>query len=605
MSNKSSNTKKSKNTWKNIFKFLSPFYKNFIFLMLLMSSMAFIEAKFPLMTRRLIDDYIETKDLSNINMYILGYSVLIFLSTIVTKLFFMVSGRLEVETSYLFRHKGFEKLQKLSFSYYDKTALGWIMSRITSDVNRISETISWGLLDLFWGAFMMIIITFNMFRINVKLSLLTLSVVPLLVISSLYFQRKMIKTSRNVRKINSQITAAYSEGINGAITSKTLVLEEYNLNAFKILTRNMKNKSINSAMLSAIYLPIVLTLSSLGMAFALYYGGYSVSKNIISIGTIVLFINYSVLFFEPVREIARVFAELQVATASAERILELINEPLEIKDTKNIIDIYGDNFNPKKENWEKIKGDIEFENVSFYYNKEESILENFNLKIKSGQKIALVGETGSGKSTIVNLACRFYEPTKGKVLIDDVDYKKRSQLWLHSNIGYVLQTPHLFSGTIRENIRYGNLNASEDEMINAAKLANAYNFIQKLEKKWDTEVGEGGNLLSTGEKQLISFARAIIANPKIFILDEATSSIDAETEEIIQNAIQKILKGRTSFIVAHRLSTIKNADRILVLKKGKVIEDGTHTELMDYKGHYYNLYTNQFIEEKRSIVLSS
>jgi len=603
MSNKIINDKKS--IWIDLFRFLSSFYKNFILLMLVMIAMAIIDAKFPLMTKKLIDNYIETKDLTNINYYIYEYAFLIFINALVVKLFFITSGKLEVEISYLFRKKGFEKLQNLSFSYYDKTALGTIMSRITSDVNRISETLSWGLLDLFWGVAMMFTITFNMIRINLRLSLLTLSVVPLLALISFYFQKKMIKASRDVRKKNSQITAAYSEGINGAITSKTLVLEENNLNSFKILTRNMYKKSVHSALLSAIYMPIVLTLSSIGMAIALYYGGYSASKNIISIGTVVLFLNYSVLFFEPVREIARIFAELQVARASAERILKLINEPLEIKDSEDIKNIYGDNFSPKKENWEKIKGDIEFKNVSFYYTKNEIILNNFNLKIKSGQKIALVGETGSGKSTIVNLACRFYEPTEGSILIDGVDYKKRSQLWLHSNLGYVLQTPHLFSGTIRENIMYGNLDASEEDMINAAKLANAYNFIQKLEKKWDTEVGEGGNLLSTGEKQLISFARAIIANPKIFVLDEATSSIDTETEEIIQNAIQKILKGRTSFIVAHRLSTIKNADRILVLKKGKVIEDGTHEELIKLKGYYYNLYTNQFIEEKQNILLAN
>jgi ATP-binding cassette subfamily B protein len=468
---------------------------------------------------------------------------------------------------------------------------------MTSDSNRIGGILAWGLVDFLWGASMMLMIGIIMFVLNFKLALITLSVVPVLVLVSLYFQKKILRVSRKVRKANSKITGAFNEGITGAKTSKTLVREDENLREFKGLTDDMANRSIRSAVISAIYTPIVISLGSIGMALAIAYGGSGIGT-VISLGSLIVFIQYSVMFYEPVREMARIFSELQVAQASAERMLSMIDTEAEIQDEPEVIEKYGTNIHPKKENWEAITGDINFKDVTFYYNPEEVILKNFNLDVKAGQTIALVGETGSGKSTLVNLACRFYEPVEGQVLIDGVDYRERSQLWLHSNIGYVLQTPHLFSGTIKENILYGGLEASELDVIRAAKLANAHDFIMKFEKGYDTEVGEGGAKLSTGEKQLISFARAIIADPKLFILDEATSSVDTETELLVQEAIKKILKGRTSFIVAHRLSTIRSVDRILVIDKGNIIEDGDHDTLMKQKGHYYKLYTHQFIDEQ-------
>jgi ATP-binding cassette subfamily B protein len=433
--------------------------------------------------------------------------------------------------------------------------------------------------------------------------LITLIVIPVLGGISLYFQRKILREYRKVRKINSKITGGFNEGITGAKTTKVLVREKQNLAEFQGMTGEMRIASIRAAIFSSLYLPIVLTLGALGTALALVIGGRGVMLETISYGTLVAFISYTIQFFEPVRELARVIAEFQSAHASAERVISMINTESEIKDTKDVMKIYGDMLNPKRENWEKLKGDIEFKNVSFYYKEEEPILNQLNLKIKAGETIALVGETGSGKSTIVNLACRFYEPTQGQILIDGIDYRERSQLWLHSNLGYVLQHPHLFSGTIKDNIRYGRLEASEMEIIRAAKLVNAHEFIMKLDKGYDAEVGEGGSLLSTGQKQLISFARAVLANPKIFVLDEATSSIDTETEQIIQNAIQRVLKGRTSFIIAHRLSTIRSADRILVIQKGEIVEEGSHQQLLKKRGYYYRLYTNQFLEEEGKRVL--
>jgi ATP-binding cassette subfamily B protein len=338
-------------------------------------------------------------------------------------------------------------------------------------------------------------------------------------------------------------------------------------------------------------MPIVTLLGSIGAGLVLWRGGDGVIAGTVSYGTMSVFIMFAVQFFFPIRDMARIFTDLQSAQASAERILSLLETKPDIKDDVEVITKYG----ADKEKWPKITGNIEFRNVSFAYKTGEKVLDNFSLTVKPGETIALVGETGAGKSTIVNLACRFYEPTDGKIFIDGYDYTRMPMLWLHSNLGYVLQNPHLFSGTIRDNIMYGKLDATEEEMIRASKLVNLHPIVERMEKGYDTEVGEGGSLLSTGEKQLVSFARAIISDPAIFVLDEATSSVDTETERLIQQAIKNILKNRTSFIIAHRLSTIRSADRILVIRDGKIIEQGTHSFLLSQKGYYARLYRNQFI----------
>ena len=589
--------------WKNFLIYAKPYKKYFLFLALVMIGVAIIDAIFPLMNKKAIDSFVVNKTTVGLNSFAIKYGILVLIQAINVWFFIAIAGKIEVKMAYSIRKIGFEKLQVLPLSYYDNKAVGWLMARMTSDINRLSETISWGLVDFVWGITMMLSITIVMFSLNMKLALITLSVIPPLAIISVYFQEKILMAYRKVRKINSRITGAFNEDISGAKTTKTLVREEKNLSEFTELTSEMKDSSIRAVCISSLYLPIVLLLGSIGTALALNFGGKAVILKAISYGTLVAFINYTIQFFEPVRELAAIFAELQSAQASAERVFSLINEDLEIEDTIEVINQYGDFFNPKIENWPEIKGEVEFKNISFSYKDDEKILEDFNLHVSPGETIALVGETGSGKSTIVNLLCRFYEPNSGKILIDGVDYRKRPQVWLHENLGYVLQSPHLFSGTIMDNIRYGNLEASELDIIRASKLVNAHDFIIKLENGYDTEVGEGGSLLSTGQKQLISFARAVLRDPRIFVLDEATSSIDTETEKIIQDTIQKVLKGRTSFIIAHRLSTISNADKILVIKKGKIIESGNHSELLSKKGYYYRLYTNQFIDEKSNIMI--
>ncbi len=590
--------------WKEIFKYTLPMKKQMILLAVLMILVAVIDVVFTYMTKIAVDNFILKGTLEGIKLFSIAYFALIVALSTSIFAFIDVAGKIETGVTYAIRKEGFKRLQELSFSYYDNKAVGWLMARMTSDIVRLGEIISWGTVDLVWGATKMVAIVMVMVYLNWKLALITLSVVPFLLFTSLYFQKKILKEYRSVRKINSKITGSFNEGITGAKTTKVLVREEKNLNEFSQLTSSMRGSSIKAAIFSSLFLPIVLTFGSIGTALALWFGGIEVASNTVTYGTLVAFISYTILFFEPVREMARVFAEFQSAHASAERVMSMINTEPDIKDTPEAILKYGDSFNPIKENWPEIEGNISFKNVSFHYNPEEPILTDFNLDIKAGETIALVGETGSGKSTIVNLACRFYEPTQGEIFIDGTEYRELSQLWLQSNLGYVLQSPQLFSGTIKDNIRYGKLDASEVEIIRAAKLVNAHDFIIKLNKGYDTEVGDGGGLLSSGEKQLISFARAVLANPKIFVLDEATSSIDTETEQIIQKAIQKVLKGRTSFIIAHRLSTIRSADRILVIRNGKVEEIGNHNELMSKKGYYYRLYTNQFIEEEGQKVLS-
>ncbi|MBU3091813.1 ABC transporter ATP-binding protein/permease [Clostridium sp. CM028] len=584
--------------WRKLFKYLTEFKNGLVFLAFLMVGVAGVDVVMPLLTRYAIDNFIAKKTIDGLTIFALVYFCIIVFQALNVRLFIMHAGKIETHLAYHIRKLGFKRLQQLSFSYYDNSSVGWLMARMTSDVTRLSEIISWGLIDMVWAIVMMTGFIGVMLYNNVKLTLISMSVVPFLFLIGIFFQKKILKSYRKVRKLNSHLTADFSEEVSGAKTTKTLVREEENLNEFKQDAGNMRNSSVKAAMFSALFLPIVISMGSVGAGFALWLGGDRVISQSLSYGTFVMFIAYTVQFFDPVSQLAGTIAELQNAQASAERIIALIETEPDIWDKNDVIEKYGDLFNAKQENWEEIHGDIEFKDVCFSYKNGEKVFQNFNLKVKKGETIALVGETGSGKSTLVNLLCRFYEPSSGEILIDGKDYRERSLLWLQSNVGYVLQSPHLFSGNIRDNIIYGKLNATFDEIENASKLVNAHGFISKLEKGYDTQVGEGGGNLSTGEKQLISFARAIVADPALFVLDEATSSIDTETERMIQNAIEKVLNGRTSFVVAHRLSTIVSADRILVIRNGKITESGNHRELLKRKGYYYKLYTNQLLEDK-------
>lgn len=587
------------NVVKKLAIFAKPYKKTIIMLMVQMLFLALVDALFPKLSEYAIDHFAVKKSLEGFWAFCLVAVGLVVIQAANVWLMIRNAGTIEYGIPYDMRKGVFKKLQELSISYYDRTPVGWLVSRMTSDINRIGVTLSWHVVDFFWSIFLVIIMTVFMLITDVGYALMVLCVVPALVIISMVFQKKILFNYRKVRKYNSQITAAFNEGITGAKTIKSMGIEEDMLAEFEKTTRQMRDFSVRAATVSSIYTPLILLLGSIATGLVLWKGGFEVSRNITSYGTLVLFISYAVQFFEPVKSFARVFTELQYTQAAAERVVTLLETENEIADSREVVARYGNMLESDKSEWPKFHGHIVFRNVTFRYKDGENVLENFNLEVRPGEKIALVGETGSGKTTIVNLACRFYEPTEGSILIDGVDYRERPLLWLYSNIGYVLQEPYLFSGTVKENIAYGRKEATMEDIIRAAKIVNAHDFIMRLEKGYDTQVGERGSRLSTGQKQLISFARAILSDPGMFVLDEATSSVDTETEHLIQDALNKALEGRTSFIIAHRLSTIRSADRILVIDKGRIIEEGTHKELLKKKGYYYRLYTNQLMEEHR------
>ena len=587
-------TKVDVKIWKQILSYLKDMKKEVGLLFFSVITLAVLDTVFPQLNRIVIDNYIMVGEASRLGEFAWIYFLVIAIFSFFVWAFVLLGSQIQVKISYKIRRDAFKKLQELSFSYYDATSVGWIMSRLTSDTNRVGDLLSWGVIDGVWSIMVMIFVSIVMFMMNWQLALLTLAVIPVIFGVSYFFQKKLLKQHRGVRKMNSKITGAFNEGITGAITTKTLVMEEENLAEFSELTEEMQETSIRAAKLNAIYFPIVMTLGSLGAALIIYQGGLNVFQGRLSFGELVLFASYSRLFYDPLLVLARLLTRFQEAQASAERVISLINQESDVVDTAEAIKKYGTMEDRKIENWETIKGNIELVNVGFKYKNGEKVMDCLNLKVEAGSSVAIVGPTGSGKSTLVNLICRFYEPTSGNILIDGVDYRERTQDWLHSNLGYVLQTPQLFSGTLKENIRYGKLDATDEEIIETAKLVNAHEFIMNFPKGYETVIGENGSGLSTGQKQLISFARALIGNPSLLILDEATASIDVETENLLQNAIQTLLKGRTSFIIAHRLSTIVNADVILYVKDGEIIEQGTHAELIEKKGAYYELYMGQF-----------
>ena len=585
--------------WRRLIAYLKPYHKYLLGIMAAMCVSALCDVIFPLMTREALDNY-RTLNSRSIVWFAARYGGIILVQFACIFAFCRLAGKAEQGINRHIRALSFKRLEELSFSYYDTMPVGYIISRMTSDTARLGETVAWALVDLFWSAAYIVITAISMFILNARLALLVLSVVPVIAVIAVWFQKRILASYRIVRKTNSQITGAFNEGITGAKTSKTLRRESANTEEFEVLTGTMRKSSIHAAVMSALFMPIVVSLGALATAMVLGKGGYEVVylPAALTIGTLAAFVQYATGIFEPISSIARIFADLQASQAAAERVLSMLETEPEIFDSPEVVEQFGDSFHPKKENWPGLKGDIEFDHVSFHYKGGEEVLHDFSLSVKAGQTVALVGETGSGKSTIVNLVCRFYEPTEGKILIDGADYRTRSILWLQAHLGYVLQQPHLFSGTIRENIRFGRLDATDEEIERAARMVDADAFIRGLENGYDTQVGEGGNRLSTGQKQLISFARALIANPAIFILDEATSSVDTETEQKLQKAIATALEGRTSFIIAHRLSTIRSADMILVIRDGKITERGTHRELLAQRGYYYRLYVNQFREER-------
>lgn len=556
-----------------------------------------IDVIYPLLNQYAISHYFESTDLDrfdNLGWFVGCYISVAVANAFIIFLYIYVANRIDICVSYDLRKEAYRKLQELPFSYFDLNSQGWIIARLTSDATKLSEIISWGAIELLEGLTSMIAVLCILLYLNSLLGLIVLILLPIVFVIVNLLRKKILNHYRESRKQNSIVTAAFNEGYMGAKASKSLVIENKNNEEFVVKATNLKKASIKALLFSSVLGPIVFIICYFAVGVTMYFG----TVLAVSVSTLYVFVDYTIRFFDPVISISSIIGDFQQAQASAERIIGLIDETPDIVDSPEVIEKYGTIYDPKYENFEELIGDVEFKDVTFKYKVGEEVLTNFNLKIKAGQTVALVGHTGSGKSTIVNLICRFYEPTSGQILIDGKDYKERSITWLHSNLGYVLQTPQLFSGTIIENVRYGNLNATDEECINALKMVSADSFIEKLEDGYNSTVGEGGNKLSIGEKQLISFARALVANPKILILDEATSSIDTKTESLIQNAINIASKDRTTFMIAHRLSTVVNADIILVMKDGKIVEQGRHHELLLNKGYYFELYKNQFAEDK-------
>lgn len=541
-----------------------------------------LDAFFTYLSKPMIDDGILVHNLPVLYRYLAIYGGLVIVQAGFVFGFIYTVSLLGEKVRFDLRKMMFEHLQDLSLSYYSKTPVGWIMARVTSDSDRVADLISWGLLDITWATTNIAFSLIAMFILNWRLALVVLLMVPVLAVVAIEFRKRIIQQFRLVRKINSKITGSYNENITGVRVVKALGREEENAAEFGSLTGDMYKSAYRAAWLSALFLPSVQLISAITVGGIAWYGGWQAQIGGITIGAIQAFFSYVTFIMWPIQDMARIFAEMQHSMASAERIFSLVDAVPEITDREGAVD-------PGT-----IIGDIEFDHVDFYYEKDVPVIQDLSLHVKAGETIALVGPTGGGKSTLVNLVCRFYEPKSGVIRINGVDYTKYSLHAIQSRIGVVLQTPHLFSGSVRENIRYGKLDATDTEIEAAARLAGAHEFIIKLDKGYDEPVGEAGNNLSTGQKQLVSLTRAVLAQPEIFVMDEATSSVDTLTEALIQKGMESLMQGRTSFVIAHRLSTIRQADRILVIENGQIVEIGTHQELLRLGGKYYHLYTQQF-----------
>lgn len=580
-----------------LFPYIKQYGPKIIFMIILGVLSSLADSVFPIFNRYAIDNFVGRKTLEGLTVFIVLYLIVLVLQVIDNFICTYICGQIELSVDRDLRNAAFSHLQTLSFAYFNQNNVGYIHARVMSDTGKIGVMVSWRMMDIVWQGAYVVFVLVMMLILNFKLALLVMILVPIAVVLVMYFQSKLVVLNRKIREINSTITSNFNEGITGAKAIKTLVVEDKIQSDFEEDTEKMRVTSVHATHYSAFFTSAITMMSSVALALVLWRGGIITMDGFIQIGTLSVFLSYALSLMEPIQNIIITLSELIAVQVNVERLTRLLETESDVSDSPEVIEKYGDTFNPKKENWEPLFGDVEFKDVTFKYpDGDEYVLTDFNLKVPQGTNVAIVGETGAGKSTLVNLVCRFFKPTKGQVLIDGRDAAERSQLWLHSNIGYVLQTPHLFSGTVRDNLRYGNPDATEEEIWNALRLVSADGIVKRMDKGLDSDVGEDGGMLSTGEKQLLSFARALLADPKILVLDEATASIDTVTEKAIQDAIVTVTKGRTSFVIAHRLSTIVDADIILVVNDGKIVERGSHAELMDKKGYYYDLFTKQFDE---------
>ena len=577
--------------------YLKP-YKRILLRMIAMGCVAsLIDSVYPLFNRYALDNFIARGTLTNLGPFVALYLFVLLSQVVINLINLNDCGKMEMTVDRDLRNAAFNHIQTLSFSYFNQNNVGYVHARVMSDSGKIGELVAWRMMDMVWNGAYLVFIVLMMFLCSPRLAVYLLVLIPIGILISVYFEAVLVRLNRRIREINSRITGNFNEGITGVKTIKTLVAEKRMRDDFERDTEDMRKTSVRAGHNTALFTASLTLISSVALALILWKGGALTREKLIGIGTLSVFMSYALNMMDPIQNIINTISALIAIQVNIERLTDLLATESDVTDGPEVTAKYGDTFHPKKENWEPLLGDVEFRDVSFHYpDGEEMVLEHFDLQVPRGTNAAIVGETGAGKSTLVNLVCRFFEPTEGQVLIDGRDARERSQLWLHSHIGYVLQTPHLFSGTVRDNLRYGRPDATDDEIRQALRLVSAESVVSRLEGGLDAEVGEGGGRLSVGEKQLLSFARALLADPRILVLDEATSSIDTVTEKAIQQAIETVIKGRTSFVIAHRLSTITHADVILAVLDGKIVEKGTHEELMRRRGYYFELYTRQYLD---------
>lgn len=571
---------------RGLLQFVKPYTKQMLVALVFMIIVTAASVSGPYFVKLAIDDGI-TKN----NPVALQNIVLIFLAVSIVQLFVnylrvRIMSRVGQHVLYDVRTAMFDHLQKLSLGFYNRYSVGRVITRVINDVGTLREFITWAVLAIVRNALGIIGILIAMLTLNLKLSLLTFIVLPIMIWATFAFRNAARKSYRKVRAAVSWTNSTLAENVNGVRVVQAFSRQEKNYQTFKdYVNRYFYETSLDAAKVASVFTPIVDVLGAIATALVVYVGGTAVLGESITPGVLIAFILYVDRFFEPIRDLSRRFDTLQSTMAGGERILELLKTEIEVRDAANA------------KVMPAITGGVRFENVSFHYSDDPTlVLDQIDLDIHAGETVALVGETGAGKTTIVKLLTRFHDPTDGCVLVDGIDLRTVTQSSLRKQMGMVLQDPFLFNGSVKENILFGRLDAQDEDVIAAAKAVGAHDFILGLKDGYATSVEEGGVLLSVGQRQLISFARALLADPRILILDEATSSVDIQTEQIIQTALAKLLNGRTSFVIAHRLSTITNADRIVVIEGGKIAEQGTHTELLASQGMYYQLYKTGFQE---------
>lgn len=571
---------------KRLVDYIRPYKGKMLFVLVLMLSSSGLGMFLPKFLQIEMDKYIPDKDIKSIVMLTALAGVIVLYSVISTRIKIDVTTKVGQDIIHTIREDIFKHLQELPFSYYDERPHGKIQVRVVNYVNNLSDLLSNGIINTITDLCNLIFILIFMFAMSPKLTLICLCGLPVLVIYVVFLKRRQSHAWQVQSNKQSNLNAYIAESINGIRVTQAFVREEKNMDIFNDLSMSYRNAWLKAVYYNFAMGPMVDLISTITTSF-IYVVGVSCiingGQSGVTVGVLIAFTAYISRFWAPINTIASFYNSLLTAISYLERIFETIDEPVEVKDAPDATDM------------PPIKGDVSFENVKFSYEDGVSILKDVSFDVKQGQTIAIVGPTGAGKTTIVNLLSRFYNVDSGKVLIDGIDISKVKIHSLRTQMGVMMQDSFIFSGTIMDNIRYGNKTATDEEVIKAAKTVCAHDFIMEMEDGYNTQVNERGSRLSVGQRQLISFARALLADPAILILDEATSSIDTETEIVLQEGLNNLLKGRTSFIIAHRLSTIKNADTIMYIDKGGIVEAGSHDELLENKGAYYELYMSQYM----------